>query len=854
MRATLFVCSMISLAAGLAAQDPSTVNYSRNSISPLLAEKAPQLQDGYASADDVWMLYDWRFDLLSNGAQQFLLKKYGYLDFEVDGLDSADHSSGNSGAQAVLRARQAASAVATPAPGANIPVSQAFFRVGRRLQSETTIAVSGANILVGFNDGDLRGQAVAFSSDSGASWSGGRLPSYPGVVGNSGDPVLAVAPDGRMYHAYLAATAVGFLTVALAYSADGGATWTGPVNATASLDGLSSSLDKPWMTVDNIAGSPYRGNIYVTCTRFVSSGQDSISFMRSTDGGKTFSQAIALTTISASEAAAIQDVQGSFIAIGPGGETYVSWYDTRVNGIRLAKSTDGGVTFSDPVTALAGIGFGSSYYVPGTFDVAAFGQIAVDTSSGPHRGAVYVTTNVLNPGRYDLDIMLAHSGNGGTTWDPPVQVNNDKTFTSQFQPSLAVATNGNVGVAFYDRRNDPNDVLTDLYLAISSDGGKSFPTQQRVTTESWLTLPTPIGYRTGYHGDYNQIVASGGNFYLSWADDRDGVDPSVFMAMIPVSGGLPDFTLTAAKPFADILPGDTATFSLAAGASGVKLSATVYPASGIMAQATGATVTAASTAATAPGTYTITVTGDNGTIQRSTEIRVTVHPSQLGRAPTPITPTADPSYNSHSVIDSKGNLHVVFSGSVIGRRPKRITYLQIPPNGAPLAPVTLYVANVNSIVDTVQDPHVAVSPDGRIYVAWRYSDANVDLIMMIVSTDNGKTFSAPADISSQTETISGLQTRVHAFQPSIAVGTNGAVFVSFLRENLTRDLPTLPGVLVALRIDVAVIYSRDGGSSFSNVAVPTRYSSTPAPSLSTGRPPPWLWIRATTPTWSGQPA
>jgi len=103
---------------------------------------------------------------------------------------------------------------------------------------------------------------------------------------------------------------VGLLAVAVTYSDDGGATWSAPVNAGASLAGVSSSLDKDWMTVDNIEGSPYQGNIYVACTRFVSSGQDSIDFMRSTDGGRTWSQATPLTTLSAAEANAHQSVQG----------------------------------------------------------------------------------------------------------------------------------------------------------------------------------------------------------------------------------------------------------------------------------------------------------------------------------------------------------------------------------------------------------------------------------------------------------------------------------------------------------------------------------------------------------------
>src|SRR5260370_26591196 len=105
MRVTVSICLMSFLAADLAAQDPYPVSLSRNSISPLLAEKPPELHPGYASAGDIWMLYDWRFDLLSNGAQQFLLKKYGYLESEVDGLDGLGRSGAIARAQTAPRAQ-----------------------------------------------------------------------------------------------------------------------------------------------------------------------------------------------------------------------------------------------------------------------------------------------------------------------------------------------------------------------------------------------------------------------------------------------------------------------------------------------------------------------------------------------------------------------------------------------------------------------------------------------------------------------------------------------------------------------------------------------------------------------------
>ena len=801
----------------------------QNSISALVAEQPPQLQPGYGSAGDQWMLYDWRFDRLSNAARQFLLAKYGYnTGGSIESLNrtkagrASPKKSGTAGPRAAL---------GPLVPGTNVDVSAAMTQFGRRLESETTLAVNGQNVLVGFNS-DPYFRAVAFSSDGGTNWSTGQLPSFPGVIADSGDPVLAAGPKGRFYESYMAVNELGLLAVAVAYSDDGGATWNGPLNATASLGGASSSLDKPWINVDNVAGSPHQGNVYVACTRFVGSGQDSIEFMRSADGGRTWSQATALTTISATEASAQQSVQGAFIAIGPSGEVYVSWYDSRVAGLRIVKSRDGGATFSSPVTALAPNGFAGSYYVPGTFDVAAFPQVAVDTSSGPNRGAVYVVGNVLGNtgGAPNLDILLAHSGDGGATWDPPVRVNGDNTASDQFQPALAVAADGSVGVAFYDRRNDPAfDVLTDIYLAVSKDGGKTFPIQQRVTTESWLVLPTPIGFRTGYHGDYNQMVASGNNFYLSWGDDRNGTDPDVYVAAVPTTGGIGDFTvgfggrLGAAMSSTDVLPGETATIPVTSSAAGVTFSATVFPATGVTVQASGNTLTANTTLQTAPGTYTITVTGSNGSIQRSAELRLTVHSGSQRLPPVALTPTSSPGYNSQSAFDAQGNLHLVYNASVVNRRPRQVVYTRLSADGTRHAPVILDQADVTSQDEFRPEPRVTVGVSGKIYVVWRRSNASTDAIVLSVSSDNGQTFSSPVDVSSHPETISGISTQVHAFMPTVAVGQNGAVFVSYQRENLGM-LPT--GALALLREDVAVASSADGGATFPTIAAVIHYPTT----------------------------
>src|SRR5438094_5724471 len=104
-------------------------------------------------------------------------------------------------------------------------------------KSETSIAVSGSNVAVGYNTsshtllfltaGSNR-SGYAYSTDGGRTFTdGGALPNAPGNV-NFGDPWLASDSTGNMYYSTLAIDAnTGFLVVGLSRSTDGGKTWTG---------------------------------------------------------------------------------------------------------------------------------------------------------------------------------------------------------------------------------------------------------------------------------------------------------------------------------------------------------------------------------------------------------------------------------------------------------------------------------------------------------------------------------------------------------------------------------------------------------------------------------------------------
>src|SRR5439155_657207 len=71
---------------------------------------------------------------------------------------------------------------------------------------------------------------------------------------------------------------------------------------------------------------------------------------------------------------------------------------------------------------------------------------------GPHRGAdpLYMAWEDYSAGADN--IILTASYDGGLTWSPRLQANDNSSAVDEFQPNLAAAANGTVSVAFYDRR------------------------------------------------------------------------------------------------------------------------------------------------------------------------------------------------------------------------------------------------------------------------------------------------------------------------------------------------------------------------------------------------------------------
>jgi hypothetical protein len=418
--------------------------------------------------------------------------------------------------------------------------------------SETTVLAAGNNTIISaFNDstfeftgnGFLTG--VGVSSDGGQSFvDQGRLPSTP--AGDAGDPVLARdAVTGRIYLGTLAFHDVTQLYVF--HSDDNGNTFSQPVNGAPGV----GYADKEWIAVDN-TGGPGQSNVYLIVRDF--GGGNGIYMFRSTDQGATFGNRSLIASGSSF------NVQGAWVTVGPDGTVYAFWYAASTpNSIMMRKSTDLGLTFGAPVLVANLRTNGTNGDLGMHFRTNAFPQAVVN----PVNNDIYVTFDDKGTGSDRADVFFTESTDGGATWSTPTKINDDTTTNDQWNPALAVTPNGaDVGVFWYDRRNDPNNQLIDRFGAIGNVSGHTvtFAPNMQITDQSF---PEEFGHVGGivsnYMGDYDQAVATNNFFYLTWEDNRrpslghPGQAQDVRFAEIPlaVSGGAvigatPRGTLTGA--------------------------------------------------------------------------------------------------------------------------------------------------------------------------------------------------------------------------------------------------------------------------------------------------------------------
>jgi hypothetical protein len=252
---------------------------------------------------------------------------------------------------------------------------------------------------------------------------------------------------------------------------------------------------------------------------------------RSDDGGATFGTPVAVSNDPKDHATR------AYLEVGKDGELYVfagevntpvpfgSTNPPAAPRIFLSTSTDGGRTFTPKVIHTTEPGRSGDEYAV---------LLAISPAVDLETGDVYLAWE--DTGRRPPEILFSRSSDQGATWSAPVRVNDAEPGRQwdfdEMEPAISVAPDGRIDLAWLDYRNDytfqpspqAQNALQDVYLASSTDGGRTWSSNLRVTDRSIdrrLSDVWSTGVRTAVG-----LQALDAGAYVAWDDTRNATGDS----------------------------------------------------------------------------------------------------------------------------------------------------------------------------------------------------------------------------------------------------------------------------------------------------------------------------------------
>lgn len=279
--------------------------------------------------------------------------------------------------------------------------------------------------------------------------------------------------------------------------------------------------DKEWAVYDF-----ERDRTYVTWTQFdVYGSKDPIDksvimLSYSDNEGKSWSEAEVISKIPGDCIDDDQTAEGAVPAIGLNGEAHVAWANDEK--IYFTTFIAGDSIRTEKVIAQQ-IG-GWNQEIEGLNRTNGMPVTVSDMSNSPHRGSIYVCWSDQRNGELNTDIFITKSTDGGATWSEAQLINDDATSKHQFLPWLTIdQTTGYLYAIFYDRRNY-DDNQTDVFVAVSKDGGATF-TNHKISESPFSPIPQV------FFGDYINISAHQGMVRPIWTR-YEGGQLSVWTAIL----------------------------------------------------------------------------------------------------------------------------------------------------------------------------------------------------------------------------------------------------------------------------------------------------------------------------------
>lgn len=433
-----------------------------------------------------------------------------------------------------------------PARGIEVPVTAMNEAVGPANNSPTLVAdpaderfLALANRL----DGPDFSCALHVSGDAGLSWAELRpVPELPPGAEKCYAPEVGFDRGGRLYYLFVGLAGRGnepmgaFLTT----SADRGRTFTRPRRVLGPLSfGVRMAIDRGLGKVGRIhlawikaTSDPPLGGFGPPPNPILSAYSD--------DGGRTFSVPVQVNDARRAR------VVAPTLALGADHRVHVAYYDLEEDAVDY-QGLEGPVWEDNWSIVLAT-----------STDDGRFRQSVVDVSVAPPERVMLIFTMTppalavrgdmacvawADARRGDPDIVARCSNDGARTWGRPARLNDDRAGNglTQLMPRLAFSPDGRIDAIFYDRRRHPANVLNHVFFTFSTNGGRSWAPNRRITRHASSSTVGPqyanpsaqgkieFGSRLGLLSRSNGAVAT-------WTDTRnsplDGAGQDVFSTVL----------------------------------------------------------------------------------------------------------------------------------------------------------------------------------------------------------------------------------------------------------------------------------------------------------------------------------
>jgi len=355
--------------------------------------------------------------------------------------------------------------------------------------------------------------------NGGLSWTSPAIIPHVSPTYTSADVSMAFDHSGNLYATYIdSRQSPDSGAVYIARSTDGGLTWGPPAMVISGFaDGTKFPMDRPWLSISRTTG-PVPDTLYVTTkpAPWVAPPNRPY-FVRSFDGGATWSAwryidsagYLVGSVIQAPMAAPAIDSSGRFHCIYP---TYVPSVSVYPRYIMATAGPSASFSYNTALTVVGG----------GAIDTLAKagGRFTCDPTNNRHFAFAHVENQYG-----DLDIFSLETSDGGATWSPVQRVNDDPAGNGKMQDMVWAGydEHGNLVAAWRDRRNAPGSGYqqpSEIWGAIKWHDSAAFSANFRISDTA---APYDSAYLSINGNDFMNVAMAQDTLSAVWGDVRTGV-------------------------------------------------------------------------------------------------------------------------------------------------------------------------------------------------------------------------------------------------------------------------------------------------------------------------------------------